>query len=271
MADDLALRDWVRARPGSSVAAIRLIDAWRAGAGPPPEDRTGTVPRRIVQYWDAPEPPPAIAGMIASWAGAPGFEHRLHDRQSARAFLRDTFGERCVQALAMASDAAQEADLLRLAVLARSGGVWADADDVLYGDLDRLLAAGPSLIVAREAPGGALANNFLAAPPEHPVIVRAAQMAVQALNARSADLAWFKTGPGLLTRAVGLYLAETEPETARRQITILTWPQLAGAVATHNPATYKNAAGYWNRKDERDAPRPTDLWGQLLAGLRAAR
>ncbi len=271
---DISLKDWTLARPESSAAAIRLIDAWRTTPPCPPagasKSETRPIPRRIYQYWDS-APPAAITEMTAHWAAAPGFEHRLFDRREARIFLAETFGKSWVRAFDMANNAAQEADLLRLALLTKTGGIWADADDVLYGDLDRLLASGPGLIVYREPQGGALGNNFLAAPPAHPVLAYAAQVAVEALTARSSDLAWFKTGPGLLTRAVGLFLAKADPDVARRQITILDWPALAGEIATHNPAAYKSSDSYWNRKDERGAPRPPDLWDQLLAGLQGNR
>ncbi|MCG6902271.1 MAG: tetratricopeptide repeat protein, partial [Rhodobacter sp.] len=212
------LRDWVRARPGSSIAAIRLIDAWRGAVPPEPTPATVSetgVPRHIHQYWDSPDPPAAVAEMVQGWANAPGFSHRLYDRAAGLKYVRQNCGPDGLRAFHLAQNAAQEADFLRLCILAREGGIWADADDVLYGDLGRLLRAGQGLILYREPQGGALGNNFIAAPPGHPVMVLAARLAAQALLQRASELAWFKTGPGLLTRAVGQYLAETDSETAR--------------------------------------------------------
>ena len=205
--------------------------------------------------------------MTASWSGAAGFDHRLMDRIDALRFLRETMGKDWVRAFQLAQNAAQEADLLRLCLLAQHGGVWADADDYLYGDLDSLLTQGKGrgLILYREPQGGALGNNFMAAVPRHPVVIHAANLACQALSQRANENAWNKTGPGLLTRAVAHYLVKTDPDEARRRISVLDWPVLAQQVATHNPVPYKTKAGYWNRVGTRTS---VDMvWDRFLTAL----
>lgn len=266
---DEGLSEWVRRRPASPMAAIRLVDAWREEAEPAAaaagQSEAAPVPRRIFQYWDDPDVPTEIEAMIATWRDVPGFTHRLFDRAAARRFLRDAFGRTWVKAFQLASDAAMEADLLRLCLLAKFGGVYSDADDVLYGDLDLLLRPGRGLILYREIQGGALANNFIAAPPRHPAIVHAAKRARNALLQRSVELAWTKTGPGLLTCAVAQYLLHAGPQEARRQITVLEWPRYARDIVAHNPAGYKSKAVYWENTDTRG--RGTSLWQTLVAGL----
>ena len=270
IAPGMALADvceWVEARPGSPVAAIRLIDAWKHS----PQPADSAVPRQIFQYWDAAKPPDAIKIMTKSWAEAPGFSHELYTQTSARKFLRETFTPDWVRAFNLAKDAAQQADFLRLCLLAQFGGIWADADDCLYGDLGKLLGAGSGLLLYREPGTGAIGNNFLAAPPEHPVIVYAARLARQALLQRASESAWLKTGPGVVTRAVAQFLVKTDPDQASQQLTILDWPQVAGEVAMHNPARYKSARTYWNQKYDRREEKPAIFWEQFLTALRAAK
>jgi tetratricopeptide (TPR) repeat protein len=258
-----SVQDWVRSRPCSTVAAIRLVDGWGGQGTDPAADEEG-IPRQIFQYWDNPDRPDALAPIVASWQKAPGFSHRLIDRIDALRFLRETFGGDWVRAFQLAQDAAQEADLLRLCLLAKSGGVWADADDYLYGDLNAVLGHGSGLILYREPLGGALANNIMASAPSHPVIVYAARLACQALLQRANENAWNKTGPGLLTRAMAHYLVRTEPG-ARRRITVLDWPQVGRQISTHNPVSYKATAGYWNRTGGRETE--DVVWAALVGAV----
>jgi mannosyltransferase OCH1-like enzyme len=187
------------------------------------------------------------------------------DRIDALRFLRETFGSDWVRAFQLAQNAAQEADLLRLCLLARSGGIWADADDFLYGDLPGLLARGSGLILYREPLGGALGNNIMAAPPRHPAVVFAARLACRTLLQRDNENAWNKTGPGLLTRAVAQYLNRVDPAEAQRQITILDWPVVAQQVSTHNPVPYKATASYWDNTGARRLKDP--IWQTFVGAL----
>jgi len=260
--------DWVRARGHSTVPAIRLVDAWRAAApaAPPDTSPAVSVPQKIYQYWNEATPPPALEPMIASWAGLPGYEHRLIDRAGALTFLRENAAPEAVRAFLLAQNPAQEADFLRLTLLARKGGIWADADDYLYGDLGQVLGADPrGLILYREPLGGAVGNNFMATPAGHPVVVYAARLAQQSLLQRANETAWNKTGPGLLTRALAQFLAQTNPEAARSRVTILDWPRIARQIATNNPVHYKTQAGYWDKEGTR---MPGDaVWQSLMTAL----
>ncbi|WP_425102037.1 glycosyltransferase [Tropicibacter sp. S64] len=258
------VEDWRHTRPESVIAALRLIDHWRSTA---PGWTTGPeIPKRIVQYWDKPEPPDAVRDMVQSWAAAPGYTHDLWDRPGAVRFLRDHFGPRWVRALDLARNPAEESDLLRLCLLVHHGGIWADADDRLYGDLDGLLQGTAGLVVYREALGGALGNNFIAAPPQHPALIAAAKLVRKALLERNAESAWGKTGPGVLTRTVAHYLVQTEIPRDDFPLTILDTAPLAQVVAMHNPVRYKTLPSHWAANGTRQ--RPSQVWPTLLEALR---
>ncbi|KMW58574.1 TPR-domain containing protein [Candidatus Rhodobacter oscarellae] len=264
--EHVSVEDWARARPNSCVAATRLVDSWwSAGSNqrpaPPHAEAPQTIPRQIFQYWDKPSLPGPISHMVESWKNCAGFTHEIFNRRSAANFLRSTYGSKWSRAFGLARTTAGEADMLRLCVLAERGGVYADADDVLYGDLDALLKGTRGLLLYRETLGGALGNNFIAAPPKHPVLVSAAEMACRALSERSVETAWTQTGPGLLTRAVAQYVLDVGAEHARSQITVLDWPSYASHVASHNPVEYKIKKGHWVA--DQNIIRPSEIWNVL--------
>ncbi|WP_425054027.1 tetratricopeptide repeat protein [Psychromarinibacter sp. S121] len=221
---------------------------------PIPGDGTGAIPKLIHQYWNNTPAPAQVLAFADSWRAVPGYTHRLYDRRSALQILRAEFGPKWVQAFRMAKRPAEEADFLRLCLLARHGGVWADADDVLTGDLGALVHGAEGLLVFRESVSGALANNVMAAAPGHPAILFAARMARQDLLRRSNETIWLKTGPGLLTRAVGQYIAAArtraaEGKPARLRLTIAGEDDLRRQAAIHNPLGHKRTAAHWHDRD----------------------
>lgn len=223
------------------------------------------VPRQIVQYWHADPPPPEVLEHVQSWRRAAGFGHRLLDRRAAARFLAEAFGPSWAEAFDAAPDHAGACDLFRLAWLALHGGVYADADDRLTGDLEALvrLADGPGLVVFVE-PGGALGNNFIAARPGHPLIVRAAVAARDALARREQDSPWAATGPGLLTRVAAAHL-----DTPGGAMDWLARPQadLARQVQMHLALAHKRGGGHWSNRARRRWPDYRDI---LLPLARAA-
>ncbi|MGC1498046.1 MAG: glycosyltransferase [Sulfitobacter sp.] len=258
-----SLDDWVRKRHQSSIPAIRLIDAWRAKSKRS-SSSTSTIPNLIFQYWDQENRPDSIESMSASWR-IPGFEHRMMSRRDAVHFLREKFAPEWLRAFTLAHNPAEESDLLRLCLLSHYGGVWADADDVLYDDLAKITQTGRGLILYREALGGALGNNVMASAAGHPAVKHAANLVRTALLQRGVEMTWSKTGPGVLTRAVALYIAQSGHEVARENLTVLPYCDVAKVVGMHNPVRYKSLQTYWENSASR--PQSARLWDQALAGM----
>lgn len=226
--------------------AKRLVAAQAPRFGPRP-GAGETVPRLIFQYWNSPAVPEEVAALMQSWRDAPGFDHHLYDRTRALAFLRKEFGTGHARAFQLANSPAEECDFLRLCLLYKHGGIYADADDRLTGDAGALIAEGPGLILTRE-PWGAVANNVIAAPQGHPLLLWALEAAGRSLLARENDGTWFKTGPGLVTRATASWLAEAEAA-ADQGLTLLSLPQLRAHVHPHVRLGYKSSGSYWNARD----------------------
>lgn len=249
------LRALVAADPGHTPTAIQLVLALRqAGAFDrtrPAMPHAGSLPLRIVQFWDTPEPPADVAATMRDWQTRnPDWEYVRFDAPGAFAFLRAHYGPAVAAAFRRAGHPASQADLFRLAYLFRHGGVYADADDRCIGPLEALLPVGTTFLSWQEG-YSTLANNLLGAAPGHPVIGRALAGAVAALNRRDSDSLWLATGPGLLTRAFAAELAETNLRVAEwlRGVAVLTPGALPRAVAVHCFAQYKTTEKHWNRHE----------------------
>jgi tetratricopeptide (TPR) repeat protein len=247
----------VRGHPGSTPAAIALLLALRQdGAfdarGPSTRAAPGTearIPRRIVQYWDQPEPPAAIVELMRGWAEAhPGYVHECFDDAAARAFLERHFPPEVRRAYARAAHPAQASDLFRLAALYAQGGFYVDADDRCVGHLAAVTDPAADFIAYQEE-YATLGNNFIAAAPGEPLFGAALQQAVGALLRGDAELLWLATGPGLLTRVFAGALA------ARGS----AWPQaldgrrildrraIAAVVRPHTLLHYKHSERSWSQ------------------------
>ncbi|WP_062014930.1 tetratricopeptide repeat protein [Aureimonas sp. AU4] len=237
---DAAVRDF----PDSTAPAIlRFVEARRSGAlrarvGP----GDGGVPRIIHQFWTDADPPADVAAYMESWRRRnPGFEHRLWSDATARRFIAAHAAPEVGQAFDRAREPAMRADIFRLALLAREGGVWADADDRCRRGIAPLLGRGAGLVTYQEDLGS-LGNNWLAARPGHSILAHALAQAVAAVNRGDGDILWLSTGPGLLTRVAAAACAAGDAD-----LLVLDRPDFLNHVAIHCLAAYKASERHWSR------------------------
>jgi tetratricopeptide (TPR) repeat protein len=222
--------------------------------------RLSPIPSQIVQFWDR-SPPEDILELMASWQRFnPGYSWTCYNDEQAQTFLKDEFGDEVVQAYCRAHVPAQKADLFRLAHLTARGGVYVDADDRCLTPISDFIDPQTTLVVYQEN-YGSIGNNFIAASPEHPVIVRALQMAVAALNRGDSDLVWLSTGPGLLTRAFALEWANQRLGSLLRRTQVMNLGEMQSVVGIHCPVRYKSTALHWSRS----------TFGRIKALQRSAR
>lgn len=239
--------------------ARKIIDRWITAAANTTHRRATPVPKRIFQYWDSATVPDDVAALVAGWQNVPDFEHVLLSRTRALTLLRRQFGARVVTAFQRARHVTEESDLLRLCLIFKFGGIYSDADDRVTGDIAALAGLGSGLVVTRE-PIGAIANNTLIAPPGNPILGIALKMTVRALVSRDADGAWFKSGPGMLTRAAAVYLRDADPQEAQTQLSVLDGNRLRQFIQPHIRLPYKKTVKYWNTQDK-------DVSQKVLASL----
>ena len=203
------------------------------------------LPRQVMQYWDKPEPPQEVVGLISSWKDTPGIAHHQFNRQLALEWLGIKLGPDWQHAFRAARSPAEESDFFRLTWLMLEGGLYVDCDDRLIGDLTEVFQRYKGLTVIVEGVRS-IANNVIFAPPLHPAIVWAAHAARTALLERHSDNTWMKTGPGLMTRAVAWYLTEGPDQTP--DINFVPQHALGSWITVHVPLPYKKTNRYWNAK-----------------------
>ncbi|GAB0115759.1 tetratricopeptide repeat protein [Acidisoma sp. C75] len=239
--------------PNSTPVSAGLLLALRqSGAFALPDSEAGAAasqtPRQIIQFWDKQEPPPDVAWLMASWPNInPEYRYHRFDLRSAAAFIAQRFPEPVSWAFHRAKEAAQKADLFRLAWLCAEGGVYVDADDRCTAPLQRIIPAHAQLVLYQED-HGTVCNNFIAAMPGHPVIQRALQSVVNDINAGSGETVWFVSGPGALSRAFTHFIAETgSPERWIPQgIVVQDRRQMFAAVSMNCSPGYKRSGGHWS-------------------------
>ena len=263
------LKELAVANPDHTPTAIMLLVAMREAGQLVRDDRSpsnGTfdrIPKRIVQYWDKPEPPSEIADLMQTWKTAhPDFDYtRLNDR-SAQEFLEAQGMLDVLNAYRRAREPAQRADIIRLAYLAVHGGFYVDADDRCIEPLGSFVPTDTTFATYQED-FGTLANNFLGVVPRHPVICLALQLATKAINRGDSDFLWLSTGPGLLTRAFAQVISRPQSEMSEPSApTIFDLGFIAQRIGLHCPVRYKKTERHWGRTSF-GRTRPLSSFNQL--------
>lgn len=205
-------------------------------------------PKLIHQFWDTAHRPEAVERVMASWREAnPSWRYQANDMTSAREYLRSLDDPRLALAFRRANTPAQKADILRLVLLREFGGVYADADDFCLAPIESWIG-GAEFVVATEN-YGSVGNNLIAVTPSHPVITAALEDALEATLTGGAESIWLRTGPGCLTRALALHLAEDPArlDAVGSRILLLDPATLQDQVRIHCPLDYKATSRNWQK------------------------
>ncbi|WP_426959928.1 tetratricopeptide repeat protein [Muricoccus radiodurans] len=249
-----ALVDACRTWPDQTSAAMALLLHLRraglleAGADRPGPDARSPIPQRVIQYWQDPVPPADVDELMRSWAETnPHYAYRRFDATSAYAYLQAHASPDVCSAFRLARQAAEQADLFRLAVLAREGGFYADADDRCLTPLDALRDRFPTACLLTQERMANLGNNIIGAAPGHALIESALRQAADALNRGDRSGPWLDTGPGMLSRCFVAQLLRPGAGLmdGLRDVTILPLPQLRQSIAVGLSAGYKSTGSYW--------------------------
>ena len=245
------LRRLIREHPDYTPAAIIAAIALRqhgelAPRNPTTNVASSPIPRTIFQFWDD-DPPEDVQYLMASWQQLnPGYTWTCFNDESAQRFLEEEFDREVLRAYQLAPVPAQKADIFRLACLVARGGIYADADDRCLAPIDSFLRPNVTLAVHQEN-YGSIGNNFIAATPEHPVLVRALELGAAAMHRGDHDLVWLSTGPGLLTRAFALEWAAGRPGGVLRRTQLMDLGALQRVIGIHCPVRYKSTRRHWSR------------------------
>ncbi len=197
------------------------------------------VPDLLHLIWPGALPLPEEAErIVAAWQARSRREVRLHDPRSASAWLKARIGADAARALSMAADLDQKVDLMLLGALLVDGGVAAAVHQWPNGRVDDLFdpIAGAGLFLEG---AGAVSMDLVIATRDHPLIATGLDRAVASCLTRENDHRWFKTGPGLMTRALATCL--TDPAQAPCPVTLRPISALRAVVSPHRVWTTSNA------------------------------
>jgi mannosyltransferase OCH1-like enzyme len=161
------------------------------------------IPRTIHQIWIGPDPlPDDHRRWIETWKRQhPGWQHRLWTEDDLPA---DPIRPEVLDRLRAP---VERADILRLDILYRHGGVYVDTDVECLRPVDEVLA-GHDFVGVYLKPGR-MTNTFIASVPDHPLLRRALEE-VRPLRtywtaSASPDVLKEVAGPPLLRRLVADY------------------------------------------------------------------
>ncbi len=248
-----ALLAAIREEPAYTGGAIALLTLLRRTGRlallPGPSGGARRIPRCLHQFWDRADVPGDVVELMRTWSDTnPTWRYRCFDLEAATRWLAAYSGPRVQRAFRTARQVAHKADLFRLAVLWREGGVYADADDRCMSALDDATAMAEMLLW--QEPMGTVGNNFIAAAPRHPVIGAALRQAVAATLRGDAESIWVSTGPGVLTRALAHHLASDPArlDGLGRDIVVLERFELKRICTPGCKASYKSTVQHWAKQ-----------------------
>jgi hypothetical protein len=142
------------------------------------------IPRIIHQTWFEEINPlryPELYRLHNSWKYS-GWEYRFYNETETRAYIKEGFPDRFLEAYDALIPGAFKADLFRYLVLLRDGGVYADIDLLLETNLDTFVTPTMSFFTPRddgvcneENSPFCLWNGLLASAPGHPIMAMAAE------------------------------------------------------------------------------------------------
>jgi mannosyltransferase OCH1-like enzyme len=154
------------------------------------------IPRLLHQIWLGPRPVPLV--WTETWREAnPDFAYRLWDEEALLELgLRN---EEVYRRYLVAGLYDGAADVARIEILHRLGGVYADADSVALNPLRDAPFMDTGFFAPFEPNAenpGLVTNAFMGAVPEHPVLARYIDVVSEVRTLRPM---WRLTGPGALT------------------------------------------------------------------------
>lgn len=232
------------------------------------------LPRTLVRFWHDPSDlPEDVKACLESWETLQdhGFTFRMFDDVSAAAYIHGVFGSHESRAFSRCRHPAMRSDYLRLCFMVAEGGLYVDTDDVLLGDAwkplfqdDRLKLqplcydiAASGMIPASEIwqPDLPTAerifyvnNDPIAAPPGHPVLVRALRRATaRLLGPNPRPEIQSTTGPGNLTAALAAHAHDLLAANSPLDFELL--PDWEAIAETRWDLSYRNDERNWRNMD----------------------
>ena len=186
--------------------------------------------KSIIQFWDTNSIPEEVQLAVETWKNKnPQYTHQIFSEETAKEFIEKEYGLEMARNFDFCHHPAMKSDLFRVAYLYKKGGIYVDADEVCLRPMDDLLLIDNRVdFIASVAEGtpGYIHNWFLATIPGSRVLELAIEdvddtLRSNRLSNRRGDL-WHVTGPGLITRAVGRFIAEQNGNEVNSDVKLIT-------------------------------------------------
>jgi mannosyltransferase OCH1-like enzyme len=132
---------------------------------------------------------------------APAYTFRFMDDADMQQFIEKNCSAVIYQDYLCLKDGAAKADLWRLLVLHKHGGVYADIDSHLVWPLGRSLKPDDDELYLRSG-GNSLTNYFIASKANHPNLKKIIAVVRRNIKNRKQTFVWGLTGPGPMIEAL---------------------------------------------------------------------
>jgi len=132
---------------------------------------------------------------------APHHEYRFMVTDEREAFIRENFPPEVLEAYLQLQIGAAQADLWRLLVLQKFGGVYMDIDAHLVWPLHWSIPPEVTELYLR-IKTGEISNYFIASAPNNPRLQRVIDRIVQNIRERSSENVYNLTGPGVFNEVL---------------------------------------------------------------------
>jgi mannosyltransferase OCH1-like enzyme len=165
-----------------------------------------------MQFWDAPQAPPDVEELMASWRMDPQFAYQRFFWESAHAFIRDRLDRRTLAVFESCAVPAMQCDVFRLCWLFEEGGIYVDADQGNRGRNESFTDRTARGHLFFRNPGtGIICNGLMSFfNPRDPLVGTLLERVCANVRHRADDGVWAVSGPGVIS---GL-LAEVGPNHA---------------------------------------------------------
>jgi mannosyltransferase OCH1-like enzyme len=145
-----------------------------------------------------------------------GYEIRYYSDKDARKFIEENFHE-YLDDFDTLIPGAYKADLLRLLLLYKYGGVYNDIGHNYLVPFEKFISNESLIVCKDEGLGGLppyfLHNAFIASVPEHPMIKKAIDIVIENIRKRFyGNIALDPTGPGAFGKAFNIHFGRKDDE-----------------------------------------------------------
>ena len=144
---------------------------------------------------------PVYANYLWNRAMSSSYKYRFCDDNDCAIFIKNNFPTDVFEAFNSLQIGAAKADLWRILVLQKHGGVYIDIDAAFCWPLERMISNDQTELFV-QLKDGSFTNHFIAACPNHPLIIEMADRILANIKENSLKSVFDMTGPTVVNDVV---------------------------------------------------------------------